>query len=94
MGKLSSTFRSDFCLNHLFSYSHSEDPRHLIPSFDFFTGFWYLIIHCFKMGGMNGQEEETSTLKDEIVHQFKIISEDLTQKIEVVAERVTGLNET
>lgn len=44
-------------------------------------------------------EEKPSTKKDLVefqdrtVHQFKIISEDLMQKIELVAEGVTNVNE-
>jgi hypothetical protein len=49
---------------------------------------------------MSGKDEEKPAAKrdlfefqDRIVHQFKIISEDLMQKIELVAEGVMNVNE-
>jgi polyhydroxyalkanoate synthesis regulator phasin len=38
-------------------------------------------------------KREFVELEDRIVHQFKIISEELMQKIELVAEGVTNVNE-
>jgi len=46
-----------------------------------------------------GNHEKPATKKDlvefedRVIHQFKIISEDLMQKIELVAEGVTNVNE-
>jgi len=49
------------------------------------------------MAQKNGERPSTKKdlveFEDRIVHQFKIISEDLMQKIELVAEGVTNVNE-